>query len=73
MYLVYFTTKNGDRHWKMATTKEGIDEYVKENNIEDYAITVNDIEYEKMENKIERLEHRIEDIKRTLKDIEERY
>ena len=73
MYLVYFITKNGDRHWKMATTKESIDEYVKENNIEDYSITVNDVEYEKMKNKIEWLEHRIEDIKRTLKDIEERY
>jgi len=73
MYLVYFMTKNGDRHWKMSTTKEGIDEYVKENNIEDYSITVNDVEYEKMKNKIEWLEHRIEDIKRTLKNIEERY
>lgn len=73
MYLVYFVTKNGDRHWKMAETKEGIDKYVKENNIKDYSITVNDIEYEKMKNKIEWLEHRIKDIKRTLKDIEERY
>ena len=50
-----------------------IENHVKENNIEDYSITVNDVEYEKMKNKIEWLEHRIEDIKRTLKDIEERY
>ena len=73
MYLVYFTTKNNDRHWKLAQKIEDIEQYVKENNIEEYGITVNDIGYERMKGQIENYERRIEDIKKTLREIEERY
>lgn len=72
MYLVYYTTSDGERNWRLAGDRKSIDEYIRENDITEFYITVNDNECHRMENKIESLERKVEDIKRTLNDIVER-
>ncbi len=53
----------------MAETERACNNFIKENDIEDYYITVNDRTYEKMKNTIEHQEKKLADIKKNLEHI----
>ena len=68
-YLLYYTTKEGNKSWLMAKEKEILLQFVKENKIEDYGITVNDNSYEYLEGHSEHLEEKLDTIKTALEEL----
>lgn len=69
MFLVYYNAKDGTKGWRIAEKEEIIEQFIKENEIEDYGVTISETEYVRLNNYAKGLEEKIDTITTSIEKI----
>ena len=63
MFVIYYSEpKTNNRTWKKAETKEQLNKYIEDNDINDYEVTITESGYHALISKLERIKKQFNDL-----------